>query len=88
MILLIVIKCILPQLVEHFMHVLDALYWTLNPLIVWPDREALTKTMPKDFRKHFPNCVVKLTVLSIDLTVPQIFLLEPKHFVHTSITIQ
>ncbi len=41
-----------------YLHVLGILYVKLKPLIIWPDRYNLRKTMPMDFRKHFPNCVV------------------------------
>ena len=41
-----------------FPHVVDVLYNRLKPLIIWPERDALRKTLPMDFDKHFPNCVV------------------------------
>lgn len=41
-----------------FTNVLEILYLCLRPLIIWPDRETLKKTLPMDFRKHSPNCVV------------------------------
>ena len=34
------------------------MYVKLKPLIIWPEREILHKTMPMDFRKHCPNCIV------------------------------
>ena len=34
------------------------MFQLLQPLIIWPEREALQKTLPMDFRKHSPNCVV------------------------------
>ena len=44
--------------VSHtFLHVVDALYHRLRPLIIWPNRDVLRKTLPMDFRKHCPNCV-------------------------------
>ena len=41
-----------------FEFVISVLYAKLTPLIIWPDRDALTKTMPMVFRKHYPSCVV------------------------------
>ena len=48
-----------------FLYVIDVLYWKLKPLIIWPDRDALIKTMPMDFRKHFPNCVAIIDCFEI-----------------------
>ena len=39
------------------MNFVHALYQRMKPLIVWPDRDVLRKTLPMDFRKHCPNCV-------------------------------
>lgn len=50
-----------------FNHVLDIMYGCLKPLISWPDREILQKTMPMDFRKHAPNCVVIIDCFEIFL---------------------
>ena len=41
-----------------FRHVAGVLYQRLKPLIIWPDSEVLRQTLPKDFRKYCPNCVV------------------------------
>lgn len=40
-----------------FLNVLDILFIRLKPLIHWPDRESLRKTMPLEFKKHFGNKV-------------------------------
>ena len=62
------------------MHVLDVLYWTLKPVIIWPDRDALKKTMPMDFRKHFPNCVVIIDCFEIFLDRPTNLLARSQTF--------
>ena len=41
-----------------FTQVIEILYYRLRPLIYWPDRDSLRKSMPMDFRKHYPNCAV------------------------------
>lgn len=41
-----------------FSNVLNIMFQLLRPLITWPKRETLQKTLPMDFRKHSPNCVV------------------------------
>lgn len=41
-----------------FNAVLDVLYARLKRLIIWPERDVLRKTLPMDFRKYSPNCVV------------------------------
>ena len=43
---------------RNFHAVLDALYIRLQPLIIWPDRETLRKTMPSCFRRFFDKCCV------------------------------
>ena len=35
----------------------DAMFIRLKPLIKWPTREQLKKTMPSDFKRHFNKCV-------------------------------
>ena len=37
-----------------FTQVIEILYYRLRPLIYWPDRDSLRKSMPMDFRKHCP----------------------------------
>jgi hypothetical protein len=50
-----------------FLNVLNILYIRMSPLIIWPDREALRKTIPMDFRKHCPKCVVIIDCFEIFL---------------------
>ena len=50
-----------------FLHVVDVLYQRLKPLIIWPDRDVLGKTLPMDFCKHCPNCVVIIDCFEIFL---------------------
>jgi hypothetical protein len=42
----------------------------LKPLIRWPERDALIKTMPMVFRKHFPRFVVIIDCFEIFLDRP------------------
>lgn len=53
-----------------FLHVVDVLYQRLKPLIIWPDRDVLRKTLPMGFRKHCPNCVVIIDCFEIFLDRP------------------
>ena len=46
---------------------MGVLYASLKPLIFWPERDALKKTLPMDFRKHSPNCVVIIDCFEIFL---------------------
>ena len=41
-----------------FVEVISTIYYCLRPLIQWPDRDALLKTLPMDFRKHCPRSAV------------------------------
>ena len=44
--------------------VIDVMFIRMKPLIIWPEREHLQKTMPMQFRKHFgKNVLLLLTVL-------------------------
>ena len=42
---------------KTFIKWIRILFVRLRPLIVWPEREELRKTMPIDFRRHFDRCV-------------------------------
>ena len=53
-----------------FLHVVDVLYQRLKPLIIWPNRDVLRKTLPMDFRKYCPNCVVIIDCFEIFLDRP------------------
>ena len=50
-----------------FLQVIDVLYARLSGLIIWPDRESLMKTMPMDFWKHCPKCVVIIDCFEVFL---------------------
>ena len=41
-----------------FLHVVNVLYHRLKPLVIWPERDVLCKTLSLVFSKHCPNCVV------------------------------
>ena len=65
-------------------HVLGIL---LKPLIIWPDRDTLLKTMPVDFRKHCPKCVVIIDCFELSLRAQQIYLPQHRHTHRISIAI-
>ena len=44
---------------------IDIMYVKLKPLIKWPNREELLKTLPMDFRSHFKRCVVIIDCFEI-----------------------
>ena len=48
-----------------FSSVLAVLFVRLKFLIVWPSRDVLRKTLPMDFRKHCPKCVVIIDCFEI-----------------------
>ena len=41
---------------RNFRKWIDVMYIRLKPLIKWPEREELLKTMPMDFKKNFKKC--------------------------------
>ena len=53
-----------------FIRVIDVLFVKLKPLIIWPDRGSLRRTMPMVFRKHYPACVVIIDCFEIFLDRP------------------
>jgi hypothetical protein len=63
-----------------FHYVIDVLYVMLKPLIVWPERETLLKTMPMDFRKYCPRCVVIIDCFEIFLERPTNLLARAQTF--------
>lgn len=53
-----------------FEFVVGLLYAKLKPLIIWPTRDVLKKTMPMVFRKHYPQCVVIIDCFEIFVDRP------------------
>ena len=53
-----------------FEFVIGLLYAKLKPLIIWPTRDVLKKTMPMVFRKHCPRCVVIIDCFEIFVDRP------------------
>lgn len=49
---------------------IDAMYIRLKPLIKWPGREELMKTMPRDFLKSFPKCICIIDCFEVFLERP------------------
>ena len=70
-----------------FLHMVDALYQRLKPLIIWLDRDVLDlgMTLPMDFCKYCPNCVVIIDCSEIFLDRLLNPLARPKHFLHINI---
>lgn len=56
--------------VSRTLYVLDVLFTRLKPLIIWPERDCLRKTMPMVFRKHFPTCVTIIDCFEVFLDRP------------------
>ena len=57
-----------------FSTVIDILHERLKHLILWPERDALKKTMPMDFRKHCPTCAVIIGCFEIFIDRPSALL--------------
>ena len=57
-----------------FATVIDVLLQRLKHFIVWPEREVLHKTLPMDFRKHCPGCVVIVDCLEVFIDRPSALL--------------
>lgn len=51
--------------------VIDVMFICMKPLIIWPEREQLQKTMPMQFRKHFgKKCAVIIDCFEIFIERP------------------
>ena len=48
----------------------DNLYMHLKPLIKWPERDQLLKTIPMDFKKNFNNCVTIIDFFEVFMERP------------------
>ena len=54
-----------------FTHVLHVMYVRLQPLVFWPERDALQKTMPMEFRKHYGmKCVSIIDCFEVRIEKP------------------
>ena len=49
---------------------IDVMYIRLKPLIKWPERDELMKTMPMDFRKSFRQCVTIIDCFEVFMERP------------------
>ena len=58
----------------------NILYYRLKPLILWPDRDVLFKTMPMSFRKHCPRCVIIIDCFEIFIDRPTTLLARAQTF--------
>ena len=66
---------------SNFFECHNVLYVKLKHLIIWPERDALFKTMPiLDFRKHCPRYVVIINCFDIFLERPTNLLARAQTF--------
>ena len=49
---------------------IDVMYVRLTPLVKWPERGELLKTMPMEFRKSFKNCVTIIDCFEVFMERP------------------
>ena len=63
-----------------FTTVIDVLYKKLKHLIIWPERDVLRRTLPMDFRKHCPNCVVIIDCFEIFIDRPSALLAKAQTY--------
>ena len=54
----------------YFKKWIDVMHVRLSPLVKWPSREELIKTMPMEFRKNFKQCVVIIDCFEIFIERP------------------
>ena len=64
----------------HASTVLNVLFVKFKPLIRWPDRDALSMTMPMAFRKHYLKCVIIIDCFEFFLDCPTNLLAQVQTF--------
>ena len=55
---------------RYFKKRINVMYVRLSPLVKWPSREELIKTMPMEFRKNFKQCIVIIDCFEIFIERP------------------
>ena len=55
---------------RYFKKWINVMYVRLSPLVKWPSREELIKTMPMEFRTNFKQCVVIIDCFEIFIERP------------------
>ena len=55
---------------RYFKKWVNVMYIRLCPLVKWPGREELMKTMPVDFRKNFQHCVIIIDCFEVFMERP------------------
>ena len=55
---------------RHFKRWIDVMHVRLSPLVKWPNRNELMKTMPMEFRNNFQLCVVIIDCFEVFIERP------------------
>ena len=55
---------------RYFKKWIDVMHVRLSPLVKWPGREELMKTMPMEFRQNFKECVVIIDCFEVFMERP------------------
>ena len=55
---------------RSFQKWVDAMYVRLKPLIIWPTRENVQKTMPSAFRSYFGRCIAIIDCFEVFIERP------------------
>ena len=60
----------------------DILYVCLKPLVMWPERGELGKTMPEDFKRAFPKCVCIIDCFEVFCERPRDLMARAQTYSH------
>ena len=63
---------------RNFRKWIDVMYIRLKPLIKWPEREDLLKTMPLDFKNTFQKCVIIIDCCEVFCERPTSLMVRPQ----------
>ena len=59
-----------PTISRNFKKWIDPMYIRLKPLVVWPDRDDVRKTMPLEFRTYFGRCIAIIDCFEVFIERP------------------
>lgn len=63
-----------------FLKWITVMYARMKPLIIWPEREELKRTMPYEFVQHFKNCVCIIDCFEVFIERPSDLMARAKTY--------
>ena len=67
---------------------INVMYVRLKPLVKWPQREQLRRTMPEDFKRGFEKCVCVINCFEVFCERSRDLMARIQTYLHYKITTQ